>query len=422
MRLVKKPSWLRISGSLPALRRVSGVLDLAARSCLCLILAPSLLASELWAQNAFVFTNDDNVVGANSVSGFLIGKNGVLIQVPGSPYPTGGVGGGGGYIAATKIMVVGTFLYATNDSTRNVSGFSIDPHTGSLTPVPGSPFSTGGRVAYGSSVAATVDGQFLYVVSDRSADIRIFRIDPDNGRLTGIGEPVRLPGPVDSANSMKVSSDGRWLALTLILPSPGSVAMFAIDAETGGLTAVEGSPFLVRGVEGRETFAAGVEINCASDALFVAEASLGGTTVVEVFSIDRETGALKPIEGSPFAPKVGQNSNVPLLVLDDSVLYVTNIMDNSIAAFAVAPDGSLTLLDGSPFSAGDTPNPARMVSEPPGSLLHVGKVDPAVVQVFTIQRTGELTPVAVSPFPVGQFAFPLSLVAYPGKSCPTKSK
>ncbi len=223
---------------------------------------------------------------------------------------------------------------------------------------------------------------------------------------------------------MKVSPDGRWLAVVLSREGPhGSVAMFSIDSKTGELTAVDGSPFPPRPPEGPDGLAAGVDINCASDRVFVGEGTcfLGCTTVVDVLSIDPDIGALTPIEGSPFTPGVGLNSNVPLLSPDDSLLFVSNTFGHSVTVFTVEQDGSLTLLPGSPFHTGEG-GANGMAADPDGRFLYFtsGVQGPdSAVGVFTVDSGGALTLVPGSPFPVGRPAsIMFSLAVYPAKSCP----
>ncbi len=262
-------------------------MNLRSRSSVALLF---LCAANVWAQGNFVYTNNDIFVtlGPNTVSGFSVHEKGSLTDVPGSPFLTGGSGGGGGFIASNRIIVVGNFLYASNSVTNDISGFFMDPDAGNLTPIPDSPFPTGGIAGDGFSLAATPDGQFLYAAQDYSATIRIFGIDPEDGRLTPIGGLVPVGGP--GANAMKLSPDGKWLALSVSRVSPhGLVALFAVDPETGGLAAVPGSPFPVRDPGGPDGVAAGVDINCASDTLFVAEGTFG-TTIVDVLSIHPDTG------------------------------------------------------------------------------------------------------------------------------------
>jgi len=104
----------------------------------------------------FVYTNNDRI--PNSVSAFVAAANGSLSPVPGSPFLTGGNGAGGGFFAANRITaaVVKNFLYAANSGSNTVTAFLIDPATGALSPVPGSPFATGG-VAGGGSRAGGLD-------------------------------------------------------------------------------------------------------------------------------------------------------------------------------------------------------------------------------------------------------------------------
>ncbi len=376
------------------------------------------------AQNNFVYTNNDET-GPNTVSGFAVGDDGVLTQVPGSPFATGGRGGPenqGRLFASNRIRVTGNFLYASNAdrSSNNVSGFSIDPDTGSLTPVPGSPFPTRGDGNWGISLAITPDGQFLYAGNEGSSDITVFQVGSDGG-LTPIGD--RVPAG-EVVNGMKVSPDGRWLAVVLSREgSHGSVAMFSVDSKTGELTPVKGSPFPAREPEGPDGNAAGIDINCASDTVFVGEGTCllpECTTIVDVLSVDPDTRALTPVEGSPFMPGVGWNSNVPLLSPDDSLLFVSNTFGNSVTEFTVGQGGNLTLVPGSPFDAG--PGGANgMATDAQGRFLYTTAGLPGPdfgVTVFQVASDGVLTLVPGSPFPVRRpAAIMFNLAAYPPKSC-----
>ena len=62
------------------------------------LLALAFAASTASAQN-FVYTNNSNETGPNTVSAFSVGTNGALTPVPGSPFTTGGLGFGGGLFA-----------------------------------------------------------------------------------------------------------------------------------------------------------------------------------------------------------------------------------------------------------------------------------------------------------------------------------
>ena len=353
----------------------------------------------------FVYTND-NEGGANTVTAFSVGANGALSTIAGSPFSTGGTGSGGGFFASNRITVcmVGAFLFVANDGSNNVSVFSINPATGFLTPVGGSPFGTGGSGGFnGISLGATPDNRFLFAANGASNNIRVFSIAA-NGVLTPVGPLVPVGGNPDG---IKVSPDGKFLSVAL--NSTNQVAMFSIGSG-GALTPVPGSPFNAKGT-GQE---AGLDINCASDFLFGGEAN-GSSTIVDVFSI-ASNGVLTEISGSPFTGP-GANSNVVVLSPDDKFLFVSNQISNTVTVFSVAANGSLTLVSGSPFATGGS-FPAGMATDAFGKFLFVANSSPNSVTVFSIASNGSLSPVTGSPFPTGQPNGVLqSLTAFPGKSC-----
>src|SRR5262245_10959073 len=138
----------------------------------------------------FVYTNNDR--NPNSISAFSVASNGSLSPVAGSPFLTGGIEAGGGFFAANRITaaIVKDFLYAANAGSNTVSGFSINPATGVLTPVPGSPFATGGVAdGIGVSLATTPDDKFLIAANGSSMTITVFSIAA-NGALSQVaGSP-----------------------------------------------------------------------------------------------------------------------------------------------------------------------------------------------------------------------------------------
>lgn len=370
------------------------------------------VAATVHAENQFLYTNNDRN-GPSTVSAFRVGADGSLTELAGSPFTTGGNGCDGGFYAAARIAVSprGNFLYASNTGSNDVSAFSIDPSSGTLTPVPGSPFplaSSGSLCSaftfvMGIAMAATPDGRFLMAGSPWSETITSFSIGAD-GSLTPVpGSPFFAGGP---PIGMKVSPNGKFLAVGLL----GSVAMFGI-APDGSLATVPGSPFLDGGV-GR---AAGVDINCKSDLLFAGAAN-NGDTIVDVFRIGAH-GAVTPIAGSPFVAGVGDNSNVPLLSPNERWLFVSNQNRPSVTVFSVAPEGALTLVPGSPFAVGGGYSARGMATNPSGTLLFTAN-DLALVGVFAVASDGSLTPAPGSPISTGHpDSYLTSLAAFPSKTC-----
>ena len=110
-----------------------------------LVTATVILVAGSFAQNRFVYTNDNASPATtgvpNSVSAFQVNPDGTLTLLPGSPFSTGGNGTNGGRIAANDITIVqpgkrerraSSFLYAVNQADGTLAAFRIDPDTGNL--------------------------------------------------------------------------------------------------------------------------------------------------------------------------------------------------------------------------------------------------------------------------------------------------
>jgi 6-phosphogluconolactonase (cycloisomerase 2 family) len=111
-----------------------------------------LLASVHAQLNAVYFeSNIGSVAGQNSIYGFSNDGAGNLTPLPGSPYLTGGTGvfdpGGlsNSFDADQQIIVnkAGTLMFAVNGNSNNISVFNIAAD-GSLSPIAGSPFDSAG--------------------------------------------------------------------------------------------------------------------------------------------------------------------------------------------------------------------------------------------------------------------------------------
>jgi len=368
--------------------------------------AIAILATGLEAQSNFVYTNDD-VFTTNTVSGFSVGATGALTPISGSPFSTGGGGTGGGGFAVNRVIVAHGFLYASNGGTQNISAFSIDPATGILTPVVTSPYAVGTTSWTDISLAASPNGQFLFAGVAATNTVLTFSIGAD-GSLSKVASAAVPAAPA----GMKASPDGQYLAVGLPADGGGAVAMFFIAAN-GSLSMVNGMPFFDSGAGNL----AGVDINCATTRLFGGE-TINGTTIVDAFNI-ASGGVLSRVQGSPFSPGVGTNSSVALLSPNDQFLFVSNQSGKSVTSFSVDSAGALTLVAGSPFTTGTVgTNPAGMATDQAGAFLFVA-ANPNVIDVFSIAADGSLGQVTGSPFTTNQAGGLLSIAAFPAKACST---
>jgi 6-phosphogluconolactonase (cycloisomerase 2 family) len=78
----------------------------------------------------------------------------------------------------------GRFAYVTDGFNNNVIAYAIDPSSGMLTAIPGSPFTTGTDPF---SAAVDISGEFAYVANTLSGNVSMFTISPNTGALTSVG-------------------------------------------------------------------------------------------------------------------------------------------------------------------------------------------------------------------------------------------
>ena len=79
------------------------------------------------------------VTTSSGISGFTVNPNtGSMTAISGSPFGTA-FGG----LTNVAIHPSGAFVYATQISTLDVYAFAVNPNSGALAPVPGSPFQGG---------------------------------------------------------------------------------------------------------------------------------------------------------------------------------------------------------------------------------------------------------------------------------------
>jgi 6-phosphogluconolactonase len=119
---------------------------------------------------------------SDTVSAFAVGGDGILTPVPGSPFPSADLTQG------VAVDSSGEFLYVS--AGFQVLGYSIGA-SGDLTPLPSSPFPAPGFLV---SLITDLSGRFLYGAA-QFAGVDAFAIDPDTGNLTPVsGSPFAAGG------------------------------------------------------------------------------------------------------------------------------------------------------------------------------------------------------------------------------------
>ena len=179
----------------------------------------------------------------------------------------------------------------------------------------------------------------------------------------------------------------------------GSISAFAMNASTGALTAVTGSPFAVGGIF------TSIAFDPARKYAYVAAASNGvldGPGDVSGFAVNKVTGALTAVPGSPFT--AGQGTFSVAVDPTGHYLYATNFDSNDITAYAInAATGALSAVAGSPFADGgpgrELPGPTGLAVLPSGKFACVAHYYAYDISVLAIDAaTGTLADIAGSPF------------------------
>jgi hypothetical protein len=124
------------------------------------------------------------------------------------------------------------FAYVTNNGDNTISGYTIDPATGALSPIAGSPFPTG---AQPTSVAVDPSGQFADVTNSGDHTVSGYTIDPGTGTLTAIAGSPFAVGMFPTA--VAVGPSGRFAYVTA-----GDLSGYSINSATGALTEIPVHP------------------------------------------------------------------------------------------------------------------------------------------------------------------------------------
>lgn len=323
-----------------------------------------------WSAQKFVFVHDRGA--PNQVYSYKLAANGALTEVAGSPFATGAGASTDctGHCQTAIYSAPLRLLFVTGSNGISVLTVSA---TGALAQVPGSPFGTpgveligvavfrkgrntyvyasdvfGNRIrgfsltstrtlvelpgspfATGSlPVGLTAVGGFLFGVNQTSATARVFRIGKD-GALTLTDTTPSLP----SSTPFNLYTDpaARFLYVPNNRAAPTNIFGFKLNKRTGALTALPGSPFAVTASTASGLIMAGPYV-----------ASMGLLTSVgnELQMFRRlGTGVLQPL-GIYSSGLVGIRSGAA-----SGKLLVVASDNDALRTFRIGRNGALTTAD-----------------------------------------------------------------------------
>ena len=345
---------------------------------------------------------DGNTTGANTVAAYDRAPDGSLTPVPGSPFSVGGAGLGAGLGSQGAIQLAdhSKFVLAADAGSNQISVSQTAPD-GSLSPVPGSPFSSNGI----KPVSIAVHGNLVYVANDgdstTTANYTGFTLTKTGQLVPLPNSTVNAPAAQNDLGDVLFNLNGTDLIGTEVGPS--LIDSFTVS-HTGYLQAAPGSPYAGQGLG-----AFGSAFSTTNpQQLFVTNPHNVGNDVGTVSSFNvGKSGQLVSIGGSPTPD--GQNGPCWAAVTPNGkYLFVVNTGSGTVARFSIDQSGDLTLLGITPVNSNGGVGGTDATISPDGQNLYVNETAAHGVAEMTISG-GNLTELPGSPA-----ALPASITASAG--------
>jgi 6-phosphogluconolactonase (cycloisomerase 2 family) len=337
--------------------------------------------------------------------GFVVNPGPTLSPIPGFTRISEGQYGGAPLVVTPDSKL---FYAGVGDPFGGISAYLINPD-GTLTAAPSPSFSPADG-AVGLVMHPTAN--FLYA-SSIVGDLYVLAIDPTTGALKLTSSVTLVDSNPVVSNSAVITPDGRYLYQSYAYPYGSSqpnlllrVAGFSIDASTGVLSAVPGSPAATS--LSAEDSAGPMVIDPTGKFLYVGYLTAGLGGEVDAYLIDGTTGALSSIPGAPFS--VGDGVGPGSMAIDSSGKFLIVTLNQSVptpgnclVVLAIkAGTGTLTSVPGSPFAPATFCGP--VVADPSEPTIYVGTggelTGPTTINVLSVNETnGALSAVSQIAFP-----------------------
>jgi 6-phosphogluconolactonase len=367
-------------------RKTLGLILLAVAAAATTTAVPASASADASPVVGYTYLNG-NTASANTIDGFARHADGSLTPLPGSPFSAGGAGSGVLLPSQGSIQVSpdGRYLLAADAGSNQISVLRLAAD--GVPVLVGQPVSSGGITP--ASIAVSWSG-LVYVANQGTGGSGFsgFRLHPD-GSLTPIpGSTVTAP---DGSLPGDVFFNATGDHLVGTLTDTSQIDSFVV-LPNGHLLAAPGSPFSGQGLG-----QIGGEFSPATPwQLFVTNAHNGdGLGTVSAFR-DSLSGQLTPIGASPYPDQQSAPCWVEISH-DGRYLFAINADSGSISSYAIRPDGSLVLIGSTPIEGTGLDLDARL--SPDGRYLLVDGPNMQFVSVFAVNG-GNLTEVPSSPTPL----------------------
>lgn len=312
----------------------------------------------------YVLFSDGTQVNVQSIN-----PNGTLTPILGSPY-TAGVQPG-----AIAVSPSGKWIYVLNGA-GSISQFSI-ASDGTLTSI--------ANVAQTGTqpVAIAIDSQqrYLVVANQGSGNVSIYSINPTTGSLSQLSN-----SPVTTGNnpvSIAVTNN------LIYAVAANSIAEIAIDPINYTTTVVNGSPFATGAVGTLSAAAAGIRLYALDATSDCGQGATPMKNCIRDYTFNITNGA--PVLDTSTA--AGTLPAALLPILNNKFLYVANKTSSNVSAYSINQStGALTEIAGSPFADGSGTSPSSLAFDSVNNLLLVGNSGASSIAVYSVNTaTGTLT-------------------------------
>jgi len=182
----------------------------------------SPLAASLYASDS----SDPN----GGILAFAVASDGSLSPIAGSPFATT-PNAGPSYLLNTMNSAGNQFLFVSLSNAGQIAGFSLDNSTGSLTPIPGSPFTAG----KGPGTLIKGIANELLMINTGDHTVEAFNIAV-NGVLTPNGSPVAV-GTANGGIALYLEETQPSSPLYAADTAASSIDMVNVDNSSGAISA-----------------------------------------------------------------------------------------------------------------------------------------------------------------------------------------
>jgi 6-phosphogluconolactonase (cycloisomerase 2 family) len=254
----------------------------------------------------------------------LDSATGALSPIPGSPFYAGT------FSNTVVVHPSGKFLYYDNYYTQSpgskpgLSGYSLGSN-GAPTALSGSPFA--GYVG-ASGMAFSPDGKFLFTVPQQTqpqggSQVYTFSVDTNTGAVSQIGVTTVSPSTTYFAaiNAVQVAPAGNYVYVA----SDSTIAAFSLNAQTGQLTPVSGSPFAVVSYLSSFAMSPDGRFLYAAECIPPSEVGLACDGALKTLAVN-SNGQISSVGSLPLAPSYG----LPGVTASGSFVFAGTITTHTV--------------------------------------------------------------------------------------------